>query len=87
MLDGTREVLGMWQAENEGTDFWVCIFSSLKNRGVGDILIAVTDGLKGMTQAIETAFPQCLHQTMHRAPSAILHGFISHKDQASSASL
>ena len=31
--------------------------------GVEDILIVVTDGLKGMTQAIEAVFPQAQHQT------------------------
>lgn len=61
--DGTREVLGLWVAENEGASFWASVFSGLKNRGVEDILIAVTDGLKGMTQAIEATFPQTLHQT------------------------
>lgn len=79
-VDGTREVLGMWLAENEGAAFWASVFNSLKNRGVEDILIAVTDGLKGMTQAIEAAFPQCLHQTcivhLMRASTA----FVSRKD-------
>jgi len=53
----------------------------LKNRGVEDILIAVTDGLKGMTQAIEAVFPQAQHQTcivhLIRASTA----FVSHKDR------
>lgn len=62
-VDGTREVLGMWLAENEGAAFWAGVFNGLKNRGVEDILIAVTDGLKGMTEALETVFPQALHQT------------------------
>ena len=50
--DGRRDVLGMWVHENEGAAFWTSVFTELKNRGVEDILIAVTDGLKGMTQAI-----------------------------------
>ena len=80
--DGTREVLGMWIAENESAAFWASVFNGLKARGVEDILIAVTDGLKGMTEAIETVFPQTLHQTcivhLIRASTA----FISHKDRA-----
>lgn len=79
--DGTREVFGMWIAENEGASFWASVFNSLKARGVEDILIAVTDGLKGMTEAIETVFPETLHQTcivhLIRASTA----FISHKDR------
>ena len=80
--DGTREVLGMWIAENEGASFWATVFNGLKARGVEDILIAVTDGLKGMTEALETVYPQTLHQTcivhLIRASTS----FVSHKDRA-----
>jgi transposase-like protein len=34
------------------------VFNELCSRGVGHILIAVVDGLKGLSDAIETAFPQ-----------------------------
>ena len=61
--DGRRDVLGMWVHENEGAAFWTSVFTELKTRGVEDIPIAVTDGLKGMTQAIEAVFPQAQHQT------------------------
>lgn len=80
--DGTREVLGMWIAENEGASFWASVFNGLKARGVEDILIAVTDGLKGMTEALETVYPQTLHQTcivhLIRASTS----FVSQKDRA-----
>lgn len=80
-VHGMRDVLGMWIAENEGASFWGSVFMSLKARGVQDILIAVTDGLPGMTSAIETVFPQTEHQTcivhLIRASTA----FISHKDR------
>jgi putative transposase len=33
------------------------VFNDLKTRGCGDILIAVVDGLKGLADAIEVAFP------------------------------
>ncbi len=79
--DGRRDVLGMWVHENESAAFWTSVFTELKNRGVEDILIAVTDGLKGMTQAIEAVFPQAQHQTcivhLIRASTA----FVSHKDR------
>jgi transposase-like protein len=35
----------------------------MKSRGVNDILIAVADGLKGLSDAIETAFPSTTVQT------------------------
>ena len=32
--DGTREVLGLWIAGNEGAKFWLSVMNELKNRGV-----------------------------------------------------
>ena len=37
--------------------------TELKNRGVGDILIAAVDGLKGIPEAITSVFPQAQVQT------------------------
>jgi transposase-like protein len=61
--DGTREVLGIWIEQTEGAKFWLKVFNELRNRGVNDILIAVVDGLKGLAEAIETAFPKTTVQT------------------------
>ena len=61
--DGSRNVLGMWFNENEAASYWASVFIELKNRGIEDILIVVTDGLKGMTEALTTMFPDTLHQT------------------------
>ena len=61
--DGSRDVLGLWLNDNEGASYWASVFTELRNRGVEDILTAVTDGLKGMTDALETVFPDTLHQT------------------------
>lgn len=36
----------------EGAKFWLKVFNDLKTRGVADILIAVTDGLKGLPEAL-----------------------------------
>lgn len=35
----------------------------MRSRGVGDILIAVVDGLKGFPRAINAVFPQTVVQT------------------------
>ena len=61
--DGTRDVLGIWIEQTEGAKFWLKVFNDLKSRGVNDILIAVVDGLKGLAEAIEVAFPQTTVQT------------------------
>lgn len=61
--DGTRDILGVWIEQTEGAKFWLKVFTDLKTRGCQDILIAVTDGLKGMEEALEAVFPQTTLQT------------------------
>jgi transposase-like protein len=61
--DGTRDILGLWIEGTEGAKFWMKVFNDLKTRGVGDILIAVTDGLKGMGEALGAVFPATTLQT------------------------
>ena len=61
--DGAREILGLWIEQTEGAKFWLKVFTELRARGCEDILIAVTDGLKGMPEALETAYPQTTLQT------------------------
>lgn len=55
--DGTRDILGLWIENTEGAKFWLKVFNDLKTRGVADILIAVTDGLKSMAEALEAVLP------------------------------
>ena len=61
--DGSREILGLWIETTEGAKFWMKVFNDLKTRGVNDILIAVTDGLKGMPEALAAVFPATTLQT------------------------
>ena len=61
--DGTKDVLGLWIEQHEGARFWLGVMNELKTRGVGDILIAVVDGLKGFPAAITAVFPQTTVQT------------------------
>jgi len=63
LRDGTREILGMWIEQTEGAKFWMKVFSDLKSRGCQDILIAVTDGLKGMSEALAAVYPATTLQT------------------------
>jgi transposase-like protein len=55
--DGTRDILGIWIEQTEGAKFWMKVFTDLKTRGCHDILIAVTDGLKGMSEALAAVYP------------------------------
>ena len=61
--DGTREILGLWIEGSERAKFWLKVFNDLKTRGVDDILIAVTDGLKGMAEALAAVYPATTLQT------------------------
>jgi putative transposase len=61
--DGTRDILGLWIENTEGAKFWMKVFNDLRTRGVGDILIAVTDGLKGIGEALGAVFPATTLQT------------------------
>lgn len=61
--DGTRDILGLWIENTEGAKFWMKVFNDLKTRGVADILIAVTDGLKGIPEALAAVFPTTTLQT------------------------
>ncbi len=61
--DGTRDILGIWIENTEGAKFWMKVFNDMKTRGCHDVLIAVTDGLKGMGEALEVVYPQTTLQT------------------------
>lgn len=63
LADGTRDILGIWIENTEGAKFWMKVFNDMKTRGCNDVLIAVTDGLKGMGEALEVVYPQTTLQT------------------------
>ena len=83
--DGTRDILGLWIEGTEGAKFWMKVFNDLKTRGVADILIAVTDGLKGMAEALQAVFPATTLQTciVHLIRNSL--DFASWKDRRSLA--
>lgn len=57
-LEGKKELLGLWLAQNEGAKFWLSCLTDLKNRGLQDIFVACIDGLSGFAEAIHAAYPQ-----------------------------
>ena len=61
--EGRKDVLGLWSSANEGAKFWLGVLTELKNRGLRDVYIVCTDGLKGFPQAIESVYPQAQVQT------------------------
>jgi transposase-like protein len=60
--NGTREVLSMWINDTESASFWMHVLNDLKARGVEDVLIACSDNLKGLNQAIKAIFPDAVAQ-------------------------
>ncbi|MTG91019.1 IS256 family transposase [Cellulosimicrobium composti] len=61
---GERDILGIWAGDGgEGAKFWLNVLTEIKNRGVGDVCIAVCDGLKGLPDAITTVWELAQVQT------------------------
>jgi transposase-like protein len=80
-FSGNKEILGLWISENEGAKFWLSNLNELKNRGVQDILIACSDNLTGMSEAIRAAFPKTTHQLciVHQLRNSFK--YVSYKDR------
>ena len=60
--DGHKEVLSIQVGENESSKYWLSVLNELKNRGVKDILILCADGLTGIKESINVAFPNTEYQ-------------------------
>ena len=60
--EGYQEVLGIYLSENEDTNFWPRVLTDLNNRGLKDILIASTNNLTGLTEAVLSVFPKTVMQ-------------------------
>ena len=80
-VEGRKELLGMYVAESEGSNFWLGVLSDLRNRGLEDILIACIDNLKGFSEAIQTTFPKAEVQSciVHQIRNSIK--YVATKDQ------
>ena len=80
-LEGQKEILGMWIAENESASFYAGICADLKNRGVSDIFIACHDNLTGLSEAIHSVFPKTRNQLciIHQVRNSCK--FVPYKDR------
>ena len=79
--DGKKDVLTIEVGENESAKYWLSVLNGLKNRGVKDILIICADGLSGIREAIEAAFPQTEYQRciVHQVRNTLK--YVSDKDR------
>jgi len=80
-LDGNKEVLSIQIGENESSKYWLSVLNELKNRGVKDILILCADGLSGIKESIEAAFPNTEYQRciVHMVRNTLKH--VSHENK------
>jgi putative transposase len=63
-LAGEKDILGLWAGTGgEGAKFWLAVLTDLKNRGVRDVFFVVCDGLKGLPEVVEQAWPAAIVQT------------------------
>jgi len=60
--NGRKEVISLQIGQNESSKYWLGVLNELKNRGVNDILILCADGLTGMKEAVNAAFPNTEYQ-------------------------
>ena len=61
-LDGTKEVLGFSIAPTEASYVWKEILQDLKDRGLEEVLLVVTDGLSGINDSIHSIYPNAQFQ-------------------------
>jgi len=80
-MAGKQDILSIHIVQNESASSWTSIFNDLKIRGVEDILFLCSDNLKGIQQAVESAFPQSVHQIciVHQIRNSLK--FVSYKDR------
>lgn len=61
-VEGYREMLGFWFGAEESSTVWKEILEELKERGVSEVLLFVTDDLSGIKETVAEAFPKADHQ-------------------------
>lgn len=79
--NGMKEVIGIYVGENESAKVWAGILNDLRNRGVEDILIICSDGLTGITEAINATYPNADYQRciVHQIRNSMK--FVPYKDR------
>lgn len=81
--DGMKEVISLEIGENESSKYWLGILNSLKNRGLKDIMVICADGLTGIKEAINAAYPNTEYQRciVHQVRNTLK--YVSYKDMKS----
>ena len=79
--DGYKDVISLQIGENESSKYWLGVLNELKNRGVKDVMVICADGLTGIKEAIEAAFPKTEYQRciVHQVRNTLK--YVAHKDK------
>jgi len=77
-LEGNREVLAFRACAEEDKDGWSCLLQDLRNRGVAEIDLIVTDGHDGLLAAVGSLFTatprqRCLVHKQRNVLNAVPH--------------
>ena len=79
--DGSREMLSVVNHPTEGAICWKEELEELKERGVTQIDLVVSDALQGIENAVCAAFPQASHQFCVAHVKRQTLNCVSHKDK------
>ena len=80
--DGTREVLSIVNHPTEGAINWRSELNALKERGVEQVDLIVSDALSGIENAVSSAFPTARHQFCVAHLLREMSAHVSRKDAA-----
>lgn len=57
ILQGEKDILGLWLSKSESKHQWMKIFDEIKARRVEDIFFLSIDGVSGLEEGAKTIFP------------------------------
>jgi transposase-like protein len=77
-LEGNKEILALRACAEESKDGWSCLLQDLRNRGVRELDLILTDGHDGLLAAVASLFPatsrqRCLVHKQRNVMNAIPH--------------
>jgi transposase-like protein len=80
---GYRDILGIYVGAAESANVWKEILSDLKERGIKEVLLFVSDGLTGLETVIHEEFPRALVQlcVVHQVRNTLNHVRPKDKDK------
>jgi transposase-like protein len=81
--EGYRELLGFYLGGNESSTVWRDLVEDIKQRGVEEVLLFVSDDLPGLADQLTEAFPRADHQpcVVHKVRNTLNKVRKKHQDE------